>query len=120
MGRGRIIPMLAAVVVLLLRGGNCVPLLLADEQTKDCCHRGKCSPSKDADPCCQTSSAAPVQHFEAADKVSVPALAYTGVVVPPDVTNALTRPDHLQTALLEISPHLVSRNDAPILLPLLI
>lgn len=81
MGRGKIVPMLIAAVILLLRAGDCVPLLFADNQTKTCCTRGKCSPSQRADPCCQSSNAAPVQQFQAQEKVVIPALEDAGLLV---------------------------------------
>lgn len=75
MRKGRIISTLIIAVILILRGGDCVPLLIANQQTKDCCAKGKCSRSQKADPCCQTSSSDSVQHFQAQEKVSLPTLA---------------------------------------------
>ena len=75
MRKGRIISTLIIAVILMLRGGDCIPLLLANQQTKDCCTKGKCSRSHKADPCCQTSSSDSVQHFQAQEKISISTLA---------------------------------------------
>ena len=75
MRKGRISSTLIIAAILILRGGDCVPLLFANQQTKDCCTKGKCSRSQKADPCCQTSSSDSVQHFQAQEKVSLPTLA---------------------------------------------
>ena len=32
---------LIIAMILILRGGDCVPLLFANQQTKDCCTNGK-------------------------------------------------------------------------------
>ena len=81
MSKGRIISTLIIAMILILRGGDCVPLLFANQQTKDCCTKGKCSRSQKADPCCQTSSSDSIQHFQAQDKVSLPTLAQVDSVV---------------------------------------
>jgi hypothetical protein len=112
--------MLIAAAVLLLRAGDCVPLMFADQKTKDCCHRGKCTPAKNADPCCQTSSSAPVQHFQAQEKVSIPPLAEADLLIAPDSVGG---PDPFLSAtpfLIEISPHPSPGPIARISLPLLI
>lgn len=74
MSRGRIIVALLAATVFLLRAGDCMTYLFADQQTQDCCKRGNCSPSRNADPCCQTSKVTSAQHFQAQEKISVPVL----------------------------------------------
>lgn len=66
---------LILAMILILRGGDCVPLLFANQQAKDCCTKGKCNRSQKADPCCQTSSADSVQLFQAQEKLSLPSLA---------------------------------------------
>src|SRR5215213_7090449 len=80
MRRCRIVSTLI-IAILILRGGDCIPLLLANQQTKDCCTKGKCSRSQKADPCCQTSSSDSVQHFQAEEKVSISTLAQVDSVV---------------------------------------
>jgi hypothetical protein len=75
MRKARIISTLIIAIILILRGGDCVPLLFANQQTKDCCAKGKCSRSQKADPCCQSSSSDSVQHFQAQEKVPFPTLA---------------------------------------------
>lgn len=71
----RVASMLAVAAILILRGGDCVPLLFADDAAKECCTKGKCSRSQKPDPCCEKSSSDDVQQFQAKDRVSVPALA---------------------------------------------
>jgi hypothetical protein len=71
MRKGRIISTLIIAAILILRGGDCVPLLFANQQTKDCCTKGKCSRSQKADPCCQTSSSDSVQYFQTEEKASI-------------------------------------------------
>ena len=112
--------MLIAVAALLVRAGDCVPLLFADQQTKDCCHRGKCSPAKNADPCCKTSSSTPVQHFQAQEKFSYPPLMQADLLIATDTISGI---DPFLTAvlfLIEISPHYSPGPIARISLPLLI
>ncbi len=78
---GRIISTIAIAMFLILRGGDCVPLLFADQPTKDCCTKGNCSRSQNSDPCCQASSSDSVKHFQAQEKVALPALAEADSVV---------------------------------------
>ncbi len=73
--------MLIAVVMLFLRGGDCVSLLFADQQTKECCTRGHCSPGKKADPCCESSNAAPIKYFQAEGKFSIPPLSDAAIAI---------------------------------------
>ena len=73
--------MLIAVVMLLLRGGDCVSLLFADQQTKECCTKGHCSPGQKADPCCESSSSAPIKYFQAQGKFSIPPLSDVAVAL---------------------------------------
>jgi len=120
MGHGKFIPMWIAAVILLLRGGDCVPLLLADQQTKDCCTRGKCSPSQKADPCCEKSSAPSVPYLQASDKVSLPALVDAGVIGNVDIAITASLPGISWIALVEISPHPPPGDHAHVSLPLLI
>lgn len=119
MGHGKVIPMLIAAVFLLLRGGDCVPLLFADQPTKDCCTRGKCSPQK-ADPCCEKSSAPSVPYFQPSDKVSLPELVDAGLVATADIAIAASIPGISWIALAEISPHPPPGDHAHVSLPLLI
>lgn len=81
MALGRVIPTFFAVAMLLLRGGDCVSLLFADQESRDCCTRGTCSPAKKADPCCKSSGSAPVQHFQAENKSSVPPPSDAGLAI---------------------------------------
>jgi hypothetical protein len=120
MRSGRIISMLIAAVVLLLRAGDCVPLLFADQQAKDCCHRGKCSPAKNADSCCKTSSSAPVQHFQAQEKFSYPPLVQSDLLIATDSTGGFGPFLTAAPFLIEISPHASPGPIARISLPLLI
>ena len=78
----RMAPMFFATAILLLQGGDCVSLLLADQATKQCCTRGKCSPSKKADPCCQSSNSGSIQHFQPESKSSPIVIS---VIMPVDV-----------------------------------
>lgn len=75
---GRIISVALAAIILLLSGGDCVPLVFADKETRDCCTRGHCGPGK-SNPCCKISSAAAVQQFQPEVKFSVPELALAGL-----------------------------------------
>ena len=67
----RAIPMFIALAILLLNGGDCISPLFADQQSKDCCTRGKCNPLQKADPCCQTTSPSATQDFQASAKVTL-------------------------------------------------
>ena len=99
----RIISTLVIASILILRGGDCIPLLFANQATKDCCTKGKCSRSQKADPCCQTSSSDGVQHFQAEDKVNPPALtelAFAGAC-----WHGLMADLNAQSLFLDISPH---------------
>lgn len=80
MRKGRILSTLILAMILILRGGDCVPLLFANQQAKDCCTKGKCSRSQKADPCCRTSSADSVQLFEGQQKLALPTLAQVNSV----------------------------------------
>jgi hypothetical protein len=104
MRKGRIISTLIIAVILILRGGDCVPLLFANQQTKDCCTKGKCSRSQKADPCCQTSSADSVQHFQAQDKVSLPIPVQVDSVVLDAFSSSLLSVLADEEVLIDISP----------------
>src|ERR1022692_3273779 len=77
MGR-RAIPMLLAVALLLLTGGECVTPLFADQQSKERCARGMCQrsgrqsqkQSQKKDPCCQVAPPAITKYFQRAGKVT--------------------------------------------------
>ena len=120
MGNGKIVPMLLAAVILVLRGGDCVPLLFADKQAHECCNKGKCSPSAKADPCCATSSSATTKHFvEAEKRTSVPVLADAQVLASVDL--ALSPPELTsQSPLFDSVVHSPPGYKRPISLPLLI
>jgi chitodextrinase len=74
MSRGRTILGLVVATMFLFRAGDCMTYLFADQQARDCCKRGECSRSQDADPCCQNSKVTSAQHFQAQERVSVPVL----------------------------------------------
>jgi hypothetical protein len=67
------LPLFFSAVIMLLNAGNCISPLLADQKTKDCCSRGKCSPARKSDSCCQTSSGATASYFQAAEKFTLSA-----------------------------------------------
>lgn len=77
--------MLIAVVMLLLGGGDCVSLLFAEQQTKECCTKGHCSPGQKADPCCESSSSAPIKYFQAQGKSSIPPLTDAAIASLPNL-----------------------------------
>ena len=120
MSKGRISSTLIIAVILILRGGDCVPLLFANQQTKDCCTKGKCSRSQKADPCCQISSSDSVQHFQAQEKVSLPTLAQVDSTAVDVLSN--NPPSGLipEPRLIDTSPPLYSSPIARLSLPLLI
>ena len=101
----RIISTLVIASILILRGGDCIPLLFANQATKDCCTKGKCSRSQKADPCCQTSSSDAVQHFQAEDKVNLPALAELDFGFAVSCWPGSMPVLHAQSFVLDISPH---------------
>ncbi len=67
------LPLFFAAAIILLNAGNCISPLLADTKTKDCCSRGKCSPARKSDSCCQTSSGAAASYFKAAERFTLSA-----------------------------------------------
>jgi len=79
----RAVPMFIALAMVLLKGGDCISPLFADQESKNCCTRGKCNPSQKADPCCQTTSPSATQYFQPATKVTLDqsSLALTDVVI---------------------------------------
>ena len=86
--------MLFAAAVLLLRGGDCVSLLFADQQSNDCCTRGECSPAKNADPCCQVSNSSAAKHFQPEAKLTAPELSVVSLpvtLVLPAFSDSFTR-----------------------------
>ena len=62
------LPLFFSAAIILLNAGNCISPLFADQKTKDCCSRGKCSPAGKPDSCCQTSSGSTASYFQAAEK----------------------------------------------------
>lgn len=80
MSGSRVIPMILAAVILFLRGGDCVPLVLADKATRDCCTRGKCGP-KESNPCCKASSPASINQVQPEAKFSIPPLEFLSFAV---------------------------------------
>jgi hypothetical protein len=120
MRKGRIISTLIIAMILILRGGDCVPLLFANQQTKDCCTKGKCSRSQKADPCCQTSSSDSVQHFQAQEKVSLPTLAQVDSIAVEVFSINLHSVLIAEPLLIDTSPPLYSGPIARLSLPLLI
>jgi hypothetical protein len=73
------LPLFFSAAIILLNAGNCISPLLADQKTKDCCSRGKCSPARKSDSCCQTSSGAAASYFQAAEKFTLSAQLAVGV-----------------------------------------
>ena len=63
--------MFIALAMVLLKGGDCISPLFADQESKDCCTRGKCNPSQKADPCCQTTSPSATQYFQPTTKITL-------------------------------------------------
>jgi len=120
MRTGRILSTLIIAVILMLRGGDCVPLLFANQQTKDCCTKGKCSRSQKADPCCQTSSSDSVQHFQAQEKFSVPTLAQVDSVAEEAFSPSLFAVFVAEPFLIDTSPPSYSGPISRLSLPLLI
>lgn len=123
MRKGRIASTFILAAILILRGGDCVPLLFANQQTKDCCTKGECSRSHKSDPCCQTSSSDLVKHFEAQEKVSLPTLAWIDAMsVPavPAVPAALSTALVAEPAPIDTSPTLLPAPRSRASLPLLI
>lgn len=120
MRKGRIISTLIIAMILILRGGDCVPLLFANQQTKDCCTKGKCSRSQKADPCCQTSSSDSVQHFQAQEKVSLPTLDQVDSMAVVAFTPCLIAAFIAEPILIDTSPPSYSDPISRLSLPLLI
>lgn len=120
MRRGRVISTLIIAMILILRGGDCVPLLFANQQTKDCCTKGKCSRSQKADPCCQTSSSDSVQHFQAQEKVFLPTLAQVDSITVEIFSTNLHSVLVAEPLLVDTSPLPHSSPIARLSLPLLI
>ncbi len=111
---------LIIAMILILRGGDCVPLLFANQQAKDCCTKGKCSRSQKADPCCQTSSSDSVQHFQVQEKVSLPALAQVDSVVVEAFSYSLLTVLVSEPILIDTSPPSSPGPITRVSLPLLI
>ena len=111
---------LIIAMILILRGGDCVPLLFANQQSKDCCTKGKCSRSQKADPCCQTSSSDSVQHFQAQEKVSLPTLAQVDSVVMEALSSRLLTVHVSEPIPIDTSPPSYSGPNSRLSLPLLI
>lgn len=120
MRKGRIISTLIIAMILILRGGDCVPLLFASQQTKVCCTKGKCSRSQKADPCCQTSSSDSVQHFQAQEKVSLPTLAQVDSIAVEVFSSNLLAVVVSEPILIDTSPPSYSGPFSRLSLPLLI
>ena len=70
----RSLSLFLAAAIFLFQGGDCVSLLFASEQARDCCRKGHCSP-KNPDPCCQVSSKSTVTQQTAKEKVPLVDLA---------------------------------------------
>lgn len=120
MSKGRIISTLIIAMILILRGGDCVPLLFANQQTKDCCTKGKCSRSQKADPCCQTSSSDSIQHFQAQEKFSLPILAQVDSIAVEVFSSNFHAVLVSQPILIDTSPPTYSGPISRLSLPLLI
>jgi len=82
----RLLPLFFSAAIILLNAGNCISPLFADQKTKDCCSRGKCSPARTSDSCCQTSSGPTASYFQTAEKFVLSVqLAVTADRAIPDV-----------------------------------
>jgi len=71
---GKWLRTIIAAVVLLLRGGDCVSPLFATPAESDCCARGHCGPSENADSCCKSADPSNPEQFPVEGKISVPNL----------------------------------------------
>src|SRR6266852_2436191 len=80
----RAMPMLLALGILLLNGGDCISPLFADQQSKDCCARGQCHRSQKKDPCCQTTPPTLTQYFQPAARVTLNAVPVAVANAPND------------------------------------
>lgn len=120
MGKGRIISTLIIAMILILRGGDCVPLLFANQQTKECCTKGKCSRLQKADPCCQIGSSDSLEHFQAQEKVSLPTLAQVDSIAVEGFSTNLHSVLVAEPLLIDTSPLPDSSPIARLSLPLLI
>ena len=120
MRKGRIISTLIIAAILILRGGDCMPLLFANQQTKDCCTKGKCSRSQKADPCCQTSSSDSVEQLQASAKVFPPALAQVDALAVQIFSTNLYSALVAEPPLIDTSPPSYFGPTSRLSLPLLI
>ena len=115
---GRLLPGFIAVAILLLRAGDCVSLLFASQEAKDCCTRGECSPAKKADPCCEGNTSSSVKTFQPQSKFSIPdeiSLASWSVeVILPDLVPRFSR--LLPAVAAESPPGAVGRLSLPLLI----
>src|SRR6266852_5295876 len=82
-------PMFIDVVMLPIQGGDCISFLFADQQTKDCCARGKCSRAEEADPCCQSSLSSSMQCFQPEPESSTVLLSMVTMPLPVDFDDPL-------------------------------
>lgn len=120
MRKGRIISTLIIAVILVLRAGDCVPLVFANQETKECCTKGKCNRSQKTDPCCQTSSSDSVQHFQAQEKAPLPTLAQVDLAAGPPFPCSILASFAAEPALIDTSPPSPTGPITRVSLPLLI
>lgn len=120
MRKGRAISTLVIAVILILRGGDCVPLLFANQQTKECCTKGNCSRSQKACPCCQTSSSDSVQHFQAQERVPLPTLADVDSFAVEAFSSSLLPVLYFEPIPIDTSPPFLPGPITRVSLPLLI
>jgi hypothetical protein len=120
MGGRRVIPMLIAAIMLLLRGGECVSPLFADQQTRECCTRGTCSPAHKSDPCCEFSNSTTVKHFQAETRVAIPSPSDAGFAVLSETVPQLVSSDRrfslISGSVQPPGPGVSSRTPLPLLI----
>lgn len=62
--------MFCAAAILFLNGGDCISVLFADQQAKNCCSRGHCAPTEKTDPCCESNFSSVTKYFQTEGKFS--------------------------------------------------
>ncbi len=67
MRRARMVCTFLAAALFILQGGDCLSLLFASHEARECCRKGQCSP-KNPDPCCQVSSKTTVTQNQAQER----------------------------------------------------
>jgi hypothetical protein len=75
----RFLPVFLAASIFLVQGGDCVSLFFANQQARDCCRKGHCSP-KNPDSCCQVSPQPTVTQAQVKEKASLLSLQAQAVL----------------------------------------